>query len=324
MAENAVYISPVEHAKPTIFEVIAQESLMSTLQPSFTLLCKVLKIQCKDKFNWFFNFQDEWYLFFNFLLQNHYLRLFNGSFSEAFYGLRRVPLKPSKLSKFSKIMSLFCLVGFPYISLKIKKKVESYQLQLATDGTSPEEKMKIRRLLFTYKSLNVACEITKLYYLIGYISGHLENHSPLLKVSGVKLVYHSVEVPSWKELITDYFKNKQRISSVILPFSLKIFSQFIEISAFTVQFLNWWHSDEVKTKLNSLPVPPPLSVPGNSSNKMLCPICNSKIKVEVVLQCSGYIYCYRCITEELQKTGKCPVTNLPAGPEHLIRIYTDK
>lgn len=325
MAENALYISSVEHAKPTIFEVIAQESLMSTLQPSFTLLCKVLKIQSKDKLSWFFKFQEEWYLFINFLLQNHYLHLFQGSFSEAFYGLRRIPLKnkPSKLSTYSKIMSLFCLVGLPYITLKIRRNIESYQIQLPTDCASPEKKKKIRQILFTYKSMNILYEISRLYYMIGYMSGHLENHSPLLEICGVKLVYHNIQVPSWKELFTDYFKNKTRISTVILPITLKIFSQFIEISAFTVQFLNWWHSDEVKTKLNSLPVPPPLPV-AVSNNKMSCPICNNLIRVEVVLQCSGYVYCYRCIKEELEKTGKCPVTNLPAGPEHLIRIYTDK
>ncbi|KAK9506318.1 hypothetical protein O3M35_008275 [Rhynocoris fuscipes] len=324
MAENALYISSVEHIKPSIFELVAQESLLNTLNPSYNLLCKILKIKCRQKLSWFFNYQEEWFLFINLLLQTHYMRLFKGSFSEAFYGLKRIPLKneSNKLSRYSMTMSLFCIVGLPYLSVKLKNFIESYQLKEEMINITTDEKKKIRLMLIAYKSTCTVNEILKFYYLLRYISGFSEIHSPLLKLSGVKLVHHNIDVPSWKELITDYFSNKKRISKIVLPVTYKFLSQILEISAFTIQFLSWWHSDEIKTKLNTLPIPPALNPERNVKN--LCPICHQKRKVEVVLQSSGYVYCFRCIKEELQKTGKCPVTNLPASPEHLVRIYSVK
>ncbi|KAG5881702.1 hypothetical protein JTB14_006561 [Gonioctena quinquepunctata] len=54
-----------------------------------------------------------------------------------------------------------------------------------------------------------------------------------------------------------------------------------------------------------------------------CPICLKVWVIPTVLQVSGYIFCFRCILRFLNDYQKCPVTNLPARPLDIVRLYNN-
>lgn len=56
---------------------------------------------------------DELYMLLSLWIQNHYLKTWNASFTEQFYGIKR-----SNLNSLSKAASLLSLVMFPYVKDK--------------------------------------------------------------------------------------------------------------------------------------------------------------------------------------------------------------
>ncbi|EPQ59658.1 hypothetical protein GLOTRDRAFT_109799, partial [Gloeophyllum trabeum ATCC 11539] len=50
-----------------------------------------------------------------------------------------------------------------------------------------------------------------------------------------------------------------------------------------------------------------------------CPLCKGAIANATALP-SGYVFCYRCAYEQVQKEGRCPVTLLPARLWELRKV----
>lgn len=59
----------------------------------------------------------------------------------------------------------------------------------------------------------------------------------------------------------------------------------------------------------------------SESFKGKCPICLESWKIPSVLPVSGFIFCFACILRRLREEEKCPITNLPARPPDIIRLY---
>ncbi|MGH0156944.1 UNVERIFIED_CONTAM: hypothetical protein FKN15_032721 [Acipenser sinensis] len=75
--------------RPSIFEVIAQESLMGTVRPALQHVVKVLADSSPARYGWLWRWFDEIYVALDLLLHHHYLSQTSASFSENFYGLKR-------------------------------------------------------------------------------------------------------------------------------------------------------------------------------------------------------------------------------------------
>lgn len=318
MAENAVHLTSIEHSKPTIFEIWAEESFMASLQPAFQLLsdfvrskipggkCGPLKI--------IFQWPDETFLVFNLIMQSTYLDWFNASFSESFYGLKRVNIKsPNEpLSRTAKLLSLMGLVGAPYVMVKFKAIVDKYLY--STDG----ETTKGLKMLERYRIVSTLLRLVKLYYYISYLSGSNVHHSIFNRLAGVQLVQQHQPSPSWAD-VCSLIRHEPNRLKLVGPLAFKMISQLFEFGSFTLQFINWWNSSDSEVfKFNKNPIPS--SVDPINTNK-LCPICKKPWKLEVALSTSGIVYCYSCITRVLADTGHCPVTGLPFTMNDLIRLY---
>ncbi|XP_078662556.1 peroxisome assembly protein 12-like isoform X2 [Branchiostoma floridae x Branchiostoma belcheri] len=78
--------------KPSIFEVLAQESLMTAVRPAVKHASKILAERNPARYGWLYRFNDEIYTLLDTLLQHHYLRTYGSSFAENFYGLKRIPI----------------------------------------------------------------------------------------------------------------------------------------------------------------------------------------------------------------------------------------
>ncbi|XP_011707998.1 PREDICTED: peroxisome assembly protein 12 isoform X2 [Wasmannia auropunctata] len=133
MAEKGAHLTGTVYIRPSIFEIIAQESLASTLEPAFKKIFSFLVSFNPERYGYILEWVDEGYLIFNVLLQRYYLRKYSASFSETFYGLKRVTVVNSKLqeelSHKQQILSLILIVILPYLKNKLMQLNSKYKLQ---------------------------------------------------------------------------------------------------------------------------------------------------------------------------------------------------
>lgn len=117
-------------------------------------------------------------------------------------------------------------------------------------------------------------------------------------------------------------------SPKLLLDSLKV---LLPTAIFFVKFLEWWYSPSSPARaLSSSPlgpaIPPPRLLPPHPLGLRIaevqygnCALCNKPISNATALP-SGYIFCYRCAYDYVEKEGKCPVTFLPARVWQLRKI----
>ncbi|CAH1993461.1 unnamed protein product [Acanthoscelides obtectus] len=133
MAENAANLTATLQVKPSIFEIIAQKSLNDILQPAFRKLAEVLATNFPKRFAWLNNYCEESFVVINWLLQYNYLKNYDSTFSENFYGFKRMCVDGKSLSNHHIELSLLFIVLVPYFKRKFDKKVTLYMIEEA-DG----------------------------------------------------------------------------------------------------------------------------------------------------------------------------------------------
>lgn len=146
MAEKGAHLTGTAYIKPSIFEIIAQESLASTLEPAFKKILSFLVSFNPERYGHILQWADEGYLIFNAFLQRYYLKKYSASFSETFYGLKRVAVVDSQLkgnlSHKQQIVSLILIVIFPYLKNKLAQLSSRYKLEEVDGLTSREASLK--------------------------------------------------------------------------------------------------------------------------------------------------------------------------------------
>ncbi|KOC67928.1 Peroxisome assembly protein 12 [Habropoda laboriosa] len=284
MAEKGAHLTGTTFTRPSIFEIIAQESFASTVEPAF-----------KKFFSYIISFNIERY--------GHLLRWADeaASFSEAFYSLKCISVVNSKvkhkLSKEQKKLSIILI------------KFEKLYHTCVTKGST---------IIF------MVYEFMVLYNYVLYVSGKSVYTSPLLRLLSVTLTYAEPQpIVSVSDLLRKIKHNSFGINDGIHIFQ-RMVTTSLEFGAFFLQFLSWWTQEHYSINLLSLPIPPPPKIPETAKQyKGTCPICHKALRVHTVLSVSGYAFCYQCILPVIRKDGKCPVTNYPAKEDDLIRLYLE-
>lgn len=101
---------------------------------------------------------------------------------------------------------------------------------------------------------------------------------------------------------------------------------------FFIKFLEWWYSPSSPAR-NLLPsttsgplVPPPRmlrphpqGIPFDPTQYGHCPICGDPWRNATALP-SGYVFCYRCAYDAVEKEERCPVTLMPAKVWQLKKV----
>ncbi|PFX25015.1 peroxisome assembly protein 12-like [Stylophora pistillata] len=355
MAEFAAHLNQgTLNAQPTIFEIIAQESMASVLRPAVTYALKVLASSNPDKWGWIWRFGDELHLFFDYVVQNHYLKIYRGSISEHFYGLKRVSRTPNhdgddKLSSVQRYLSLVMLVVLPYAKLKLDQLFERLREERVTGSLSslPVRKrlyfLQLKRIfIYLYPYLHCTWELMCLCYYLLYIFKISGVHSPVLHIVGISLkrftkrdiVTHNLQrnlptVPNQQTL----GKQILAIPSSALKLLSSVLANGLPVVVFSLKFLEWWYSSDNRSAVHSvmqLPVPPPPARPKPAQygvqlppHPAQCPLCNKVRTNPTALSSSGYVFCYPCIHKYLNQHGCCPVTHLPSATKQLVRLYVD-
>lgn len=73
MAESGAHLTANQQGKPSIFELVAAESLNSTFQPAIKRLCNFIVERDPEKYNFLYRYFDEIYTIFNGILQCYYI-----------------------------------------------------------------------------------------------------------------------------------------------------------------------------------------------------------------------------------------------------------
>lgn len=323
MAERGVYLTHTTYVKPTIFEIVAQESLSLTLEQVFNKFYSFLVTNNPDKYGWLHRWSDEAFLLCNGVVQYFYLKNYSGSFAETFYGLKRIATNnshiESELSRNKKILHLIILIVNPYI----KSKFQQHKLDIV-DGKIPNEKWKkLLKIYFVkiYKVIHFMYSIVETYYYLRYLIDDLKSPTPLFHLLSSTLTYSDpFKATSLRELFNKWKVNKSASEGVELL--QRGFMTTLELGAFLLQFVNWWNQENYHTNLTSLPVPPsPSSREIPTQFKGVCPVCLKILNVPTALSVSGYVFCYQCILPIILRENRCPVTHYPAKEDDIIRIY---
>ncbi|XP_015518242.1 peroxisome assembly protein 12 [Neodiprion lecontei] len=329
MAEKGAYLTDTVKAKPSIFEIVAQESLASTLEPVFKKIISYLVLVNPHRYGWLERWCDEAYLVFNAALQYHYLKKYSASFSETFYGLKRssvVAGSDGKLSTKQEKISLLLLVVFPHFRTKLFRLAEEYKLEVA-DGKIPQKRWQklVRKLVINGNMIfHVIYECLILYRYLRYMAGRSEYSTPLLWLASVTLSYaDGKKFLTITDLLMKIRLGTLTFSNGIDLFGM-LFTRSLEFGAFFLQFLRWWNQENYYVNLMALPTPVPPEVPKIALQyKGLCPICRKGRQIPTALPVSGYVFCYQCILKYIREYEKCPITNYPAKEDDLIRLYVE-
>lgn len=361
MAEAGAHLtSTAVNEQPSIFEVLAQESLMEAVRPALRHAVKVLAESNPSHFGILWRRFDELYLLLDLLLQNHFLSHCSASFSENFYGLKRVsggrgfPVRLGLNGK-SHWRSLLLLCLVPYLRAKLEATLarqrdeEDFSIRLAQTKTQ----RLYRAAVAAYPYVSSAWQAWIFCQQLLFVFGVAKTHNPLLWLARVKLARLNAQDIRDMELKTRrtcspaegslvqraWWLMSQAARGVALSLSTSL-----SVGVFFLQFLEWWYSSDnqstVKT-LTSLPAPPPpfhlqqnqsgRDSPPDSANhseetqsfdSKNCPLCLKLRTNATALSTSGFVFCYRCIYTYVKAHHRCPLTGYPTKLQHLIKIYS--
>ncbi|NXW21247.1 PEX12 protein, partial [Circaetus pectoralis] len=336
--------------RPSIFEAVAQDSLMAAVKPALQHLVKVLVESNPGRYGFLWHWFDEIYVLLDLLLQQHYLTRCSASFSENFYSLKRIPigdhrqqpLATAGLPKRQHWKSLLLLVLVPYLKGKLEKLVSSLREEDEYSIHPPSSSWKrfYRAFLAAYPFVNMTWEGWFLIQQLCYILGKAQHHSPMLRLAGVRLVRLTAEdmqalekklagaTASQTHSIKTQVQSAVRKALAGIAFSL---STGLSISVFFLQFLDWWYSSENQETIKSLTAlptpPPPMHLDHGAGSALLpklktvCPLCR-KIRVNATaLSTSGFVFCYRCVYNYVKTHQRCPITGYATELQHLVKLY---
>ncbi|XP_074870022.1 peroxisome assembly protein 12 [Carettochelys insculpta] len=356
MAERGAHLTAASaiEDRPSIFEVVAQDSLMSAVRPALQHVAKILAESNPSCYSFLWCWFDEIYTLLDLLLQHHFLTRCSASFSENFYGLKRITLGDSRklqqlasagLPKKQHWKSLLLLVLVPYLKTKLEKLVSSLREEdeYSIHPSSSAWKRFYKAFLAAYPFANMAWEGWFLSQQLCYILGKAQHHSPLLGLAGVRLVRLTAEdIQALEQKLGKATSSRQpahsikeRVSSAVkkalggIAFSL---SSSLSVGVFFLQFLDWWYSTENQENIKSLtalPTPPPpihlehgIRSPLLPTLKTVCPLCRKLRANDTVLSTSGFVFCYRCVYAYVKNHQKCPITGYATELQHLVKLYS--
>ncbi|XP_049879275.1 peroxisome assembly protein 12 [Pectinophora gossypiella] len=331
MAVYAAHLTRTLSGTPSVFQIVAQEALGSTVKPALRKLVEYLAATYPNKCGWTVDWYDELYLVFDCLLQYHYLKHYAASFSECFYGLLRVPAHISgefssgqRLPPRAEVASLLLLTVLPYVRDKVERITQQWREddEEGRLGKSPAGRVRAAAVR-VYAAAHLAAAGARLAQLAAYGSGRARCATPALAALG--LLLRDAPAPdhgyTWGDLFHTVFSGQIGSAVVTFPMLGGLVLRAAEYGAFGVQFLRWWQARGSATH-QALPPPPPPQLDERAlrwSNR--CPLCLGAWRAPAVLPVSGLVFCYGCISRQLRARGRCPASGLPAAERSLVRLY---
>lgn len=312
---------------PSLFHVLAQDNLSSSLRSSYDHIVRVLGNAYPGKLEWLNKWKDEVYLVFDAIVQYVHLKSFAGSFSEHFYGLKRIKLG-TKDTDVPIVISLITLVILPYL----KKKLDSIYDQIRYQGTTHPRSEPSKYFLEVYQMFLFTNDIANFVFQCSYCVGSSAVYNLCNKFSGVQLIHSPPDTP-----IATTTSNQD---SSVTKHTARIIGSGLSLGAFFIQFLEYYYSRQTDSHSNSYlsrpttvlsykkrpPPPDPSLYSRIKSNRYngFCLLCHEKRVMDTVLSTSGFVFCYTCIRSYIVQHKQCPATGIPSSLDNLIQLKVDK
>jgi peroxin-12 len=337
-------------AKPTIFDVMAQENMNSLLRASLVHIIK-WSAQNWRPFVLVGKWADELGLALQSIFELTYMPLYGALSTEHFYGMKR-----RNMNTFSKrIMAIAFSIVIPYFKVKLDESYEELE-RLEDEGEVQEEFlqqkqqqqkskrfMSIEKLKSLYKFLmlkfyphwHTLWSLTFWLYRIRFMLDASDYHSPLLSIIGQPLVCDFRQ------------RSSNEIDGLLRRLLLKL-NNVLTGLLFLIQFANWYaqytseNTDESSrlfhtfggldaqqvdqmSTIESAKLPSKILSSSKFKryleDKSLCPLCARKRSNECALTTCGFLFCYPCIFKFIKENKRCPITNYPCDKANIVRIY---
>ena len=264
----------VPQSKPSVFEIVAHESVAAVFRPAFYYVIRILVRKYPEKLGILLKYADEIYMLCDLILQRHYLSHYNASLSENFYYLKRVdvsvaggrPLNTTLLN-----LSLLALVFLPYVKAKLDKIFENLRdrtLRQENEGSFEPGKL-LKAFLKIYPYIHFALESPFAFYKFSYTLNLLNYHSPVFHVLKIQLVAGSSSENVLGMSLNTYpnsgcfFEKMVSLPSFVIDKIVKFITGIMPAMIFSLQFIEWWYSTEheMTNSVSKLPIPPPPQPP---------------------------------------------------------------
>ena len=255
--------------RPSIFDLLAQESLMSSLRPAFEFSIRTFANSYPEKFGSIFKYSDEIFYFLVAAVEKHFLWTHCASFSENFYGLKRIPISRKMaghnvISSMQKVASLISLTAIPYLKVKLEKYYAVIKEDVMSEQSHTREFSRLNKtLLRWFPLLHTILEGTKLAMIISYVINLIDIHSPVHALLRVALTYsdpsnedasskHDAGINGSSSLL----KRLIGITSSGCSFAIEY---ALPMTVFFLKFVEWWYSSESSphNTMDFSPIPPP-------------------------------------------------------------------
>lgn len=338
MAEAGAHLtSAATLEQPSLFEVLAQESLMEAVRPALRHAIKVLAESDPSRFGALWRSFDELYLLLDLLLQNHFLSHSSASFSENFYGLKRAVRGGAHSTRLGlpaaahrRSLLLLCLA--PYMRAKMEaalaRQRDEEDFSIRPSSPSPGRRL-YKAAIMAFPYISSAWQVWIFCQQLLFVFEKASTHNPLLWLAGVRLL--RLNASDVRDMQGSGQASGSRphgprwfLSRALRGVALTL-STSLSLGVFFLQFLDWWYSSDNRSaaeSLTALPAPPPplhLRAPTTGRS---CPLCLFLRVNATVLSTSGYVFCYRCIYTYVKVNRRCPLTGFPSELQHLIKIYS--
>lgn len=307
---------------PSLFHVLAQENLSSSLRSSYDHIIRVLGNSYPGKLQWLHRWKDEVYLVFDAIVQYVHLKSFSSSFAEHFYGLKRIKINTEN-TNVPLIISLITLVIIPYL----KKKLDAIYEKLKYEEATVDHPSRV--FLEVYSIFQFINDLSNFLLQCSYCVGSSTVYNLCNKLTGIQLIHAPVEAA------TDESTGKTSITR----HTARIIGSGLSLGAFFIQFLDYYYSRQSSSSSTShlsrpariltykkRPPPPDPSlysrVKSNRYNGQ-CLLCHEKREMDTVLSTSGFVFCYSCIRAYVSQHKQCPATGIPSSVDNLIQLKID-
>lgn len=329
------------HMVVSFFELVAAERLIGGFKPAIKHILQSVG-QRNPALRFVSVCSEEIFYGLLFVLERHYLSLYDGSFSENFYGLKRVrvgaSLKPEQFSlrQVDRNRALFFLIVVPWLKSRVETFFQYHQ-------TFPPQ-IQNPKFYRWFPFVHAVDEGVVFLFQLRYLFSFSQYFSPALLIIGQKFerltmndMMRHTEIAKkkaepdlqrlWNRSLSRSFLGKigyllSRLGSITGVYAKWI----VLISLFAFKFLEWWNSPANALQSGpKLPVPPPPPIPLDQPgirvpDNFTCPIC-VKPRTNAAAIPSGYVFCYPCIFNYLTLHSQCPISHQPCLPSEIRKLY---
>ena len=320
----------INNPLPNIFELVAKDSFRGSLRTLFRLGMGFVADRIAF-FHFILHRSDDIFGGLMGLLDIAYLREYDATVVEHFLGYRRTeaPMKPisslaEEKAESERVRGALSVKGvrssvIEVIAVMICQKIK--RMAEARLQNPSSQKSTLARIILEHIApyINAVISLGKLYLTVLYSMGRSTSVTLPMKVQNLMLVHANKYDATRYD--TKRLTTRLRNLIIVIAVCLKVCEWYFG-NAQEVEEVSRTKTQARKETHAEFAIPPPPDVLENTPViNGECPICKRKITNLTLNAASGKVFCYPCIKNHVDSTGRCPVTNIATDASQLRRMF---